>query len=57
MDSEDPWKRCHQIKSRDRDFDDDMDAIGHFSEHLCNSELPIKHMGRMTNLTLIKGTD
>ena len=30
MDSEDPWKVYHQIESRDRDFDDDMDAIVHF---------------------------
>ena len=30
MDSDDPWKGYHQIESRDRDFDDGIDAIGKF---------------------------
>ena len=34
MDSEDPWKGYHQIESRDRDFDDDMNVIVHFKRTL-----------------------
>jgi hypothetical protein len=30
MDSDDPWRGYHQIESRDRDFDDNMDAIVQF---------------------------
>ena len=30
MDSDDPWRGYHQIESRDRDFDDNMDTIVQF---------------------------
>ncbi len=30
MYSDDPWRGYHQIESRDRDFDDNMDAIVQF---------------------------
>jgi hypothetical protein len=30
MDSDDPWRGYHQIESRDRDFDDNMDVIVQF---------------------------
>ena len=30
MDTDDPWRGYHQIESRDRDFDDNMDTIVQF---------------------------